>query len=62
LVKFLHPMRGAAVEGIADGVLIGQEAIGADLRGAQHALAKLLHEQVQLRRPYFKRAASSPES
>lgn len=42
-----HAMRGAAVEGIADSVLVRVKAVRANLRRSQHALAKILHEHVR---------------
>jgi hypothetical protein len=36
----------AAPEGVADRVLVGQEAVRADFRRADHALAEVLNELV----------------
>jgi hypothetical protein len=41
-------MMGAAVEGVADRYLVGMEAVRADLWRSDHALAKVLHEQVRI--------------
>ena len=43
-----HAMRGAAIEGVADSVLIGQETVSADLRRSDHPLAQVLNEQVRV--------------
>jgi len=40
-------MVGLPIEGIADRILIGQEAVGADLRNANDALAQILHKVVR---------------
>ena len=40
-------MRSAAIEGVADGVLVRMKAIRADLRRADHALAQILDKQVR---------------
>jgi len=38
----------AAIEGVADRVLVGQEPVRADLRCTDHALAQILDEQVRI--------------
>ena len=43
-----HAMGSPAIEGVADGVLVGQEAVRADFWRADHALAQILDEQVRI--------------
>lgn len=40
-------MVGLPIEGVADGVLVGQEAVRADLGRSDHALAKVLHKIIR---------------
>lgn len=41
-------MVGTAGKGVPDGVLVGVETIGADLRRSNHALAQILDKQVRI--------------